>query len=192
MVSYRATEVFIYSRFLRNRAPIIDEAVSKCEFVGAKNFSNNLEKFYNCVDQLILRDCPLSAIDSRDECDPVEEYYEKCKNYKPNCNEYPMKLIMPEFCCDYPEMVSTKTIDTCNSKCKAEVLHIVRAKCNRDCIEKQLGVKSSRKYDFDVLKKLLLANSNTSTIWGNSIETSLESCKNELDGKLSFYFYRQA
>lgn len=94
-----------------------------------------------------------------------------------------MRLVMPEYCCDYPEMVSAKTVDTCNTQCKAKTLHFQRAQCNRDCVDKILNVKRNGNYDFDSMKKLLIANANTSAIWGNSIEKSVESCKSELDGK---------
>lgn len=163
-------------------APVIEDAVSKCDFDASKNFSNKLTKFYKCADELILKNCPVSAIDGSEECDPVQEYYEKCMKFKANCSVYPMNIILPEFCCDYPEMISPKVVEACKTQCKAEPLIVVKVKCQKDCVDKQLKVKNMGKYDFNALKKVLMANANTSAAWEMSIEKSVESCKKDLDG----------
>lgn len=158
----------------------ISDAVDKCEFSNSPNMTDNLAKFYNCTDTYLRNNC--MAIDTIDECDPVEEFWEKCKGIKPSCTEWPIKIMLPEFCCKYPEVLTTKVKTECQSKCKEKPSQRDQASCTHECIDKSLALKKDGKYDFDAVKALLIANSNKSASWDKSIDLAVQNCKTAVEG----------
>lgn len=160
---------------------LIDEAVDKCEFPTTANKTANMILFYICTNWYLRDNCV--SIDSRDECDAVQEQYEKCKGIKPDCKAWPIQIMLPEFCCVHPELITTKLRSKCQDSCKAVPVHSERALCTHSCIYKTLAVKTDGHYDFEAVKKALLANSNKA--WESSIDKAVDSCKEQVEGALS-------
>lgn len=176
----------IYTKFIGHNpwATIIDEAVTKCEIPAGVNMTENLIKFYLCTNDYLIKNCPLSAIDSSDACDPVEEHYEQCKGPKPNCDEWPMKLMLPEYCCNCPEIVLPSVMSGCYSECKSKTFQREKATCVLDCKNKKLNWKKNGKFDFEAVKSLLMANALKSDLWEKSIATVVETCRTVIEGRL--------
>lgn len=87
----------LYVKFI-GRNPwkeIISKAVDSCDFKSTGNASDDMNNFYNCTNEYLGHHCPLEAVDQSDECDPVEEFYEKCKGINKDCQKWPFKIILP-------------------------------------------------------------------------------------------------
>lgn len=181
----------IYTKFIGHNpwATTIDDAVTKCEIPAGANMTENLIKFYLCTNDYLKKNCPLSAIDSSDACDQVEEHYEQCKGPKPNCDEWPMKLMLPEYCCNCPEIVLPSVMSGCYTECKGKTSQREKATCVLVCKNKKLDWKKNGKFDFDVIKSLLMANALKSDIWGKSIAIVVETCKTVIEGRLEEKFF---
>lgn len=170
----------IYKNFTGNNpwAKVIDEAVDKCVYPTTPNKTNNMMAFYSCTNLYLKDNCV--TIDSRDECDPVLEQYEKCKGITPDCKAWPLQIMLPEFCCIYPELITSTIRNGCRAKCITHSVHSERALCTNTCIYKTLAVKVDGKYDFQVVKKVLIANANKG--WDKAVDKAVDSCKEIVQG----------
>lgn len=168
---------------------VIESAFKNVKFLGyyddALNISDFLNNFFSSIDGYLKAHCPLNAIEETDECDEVEEQYEKCLNFTPNCTaQWPARLLMPEFCCEYPELFSILVKEECHSDCNQMTMQRERAECYYECIYNSTGIRSDDgKYDFEVVKSLLIENSSKGYKWGPAIDTSVDVCQKLVEGE---------
>lgn len=175
------------SKTLLNDDPwpaLIKEAVEGCEFKADTNKSDAMEKFYNCSNTKLGNNCPLNYIDSRDDCDRYFEAHELCKAIKPVCTEWPAQLMLPEFCCVYPEMVSAELQKTCSTKCSTpnSPSRTVMA-CKNKCIDDALAYRAGTKIDFAKVAAALKANTPKGVSWDKSIDKAVAYCTDSLKGE---------
>ena len=163
---------------------VIGEAVDKCDFPNTSLMSVNLANYYICTNRYLVTRCAI--IDSSDDCEPVEEHYEKCRKVQTACSTWPMKVMLPEFCCIYPELVSKSVLLNCRKECSTKIIQLEVAKCVIECVEKSVGAKTNGKYNFDVVKNVLMANANKNSRWEGSITKSVEYCKSLIQGKINY------
>lgn len=162
-------------------AEAIDKAVESCDFPTHSNMSLNLPVFYNCTNNKLFESCATFA--SSDECDYIQEAHEKCTKVKPECGAWPVKIMLPEFCCVTPEIILPVTKLECQTQCAMETIQIERIKCTLDCINQKINIKPGGKLDFDTLGSVLKANANKSANWDSSIDKAIEVCKPIVEGK---------
>lgn len=161
--------------------PVIDEALKVCEWSNG-----NLSLFYQCMTGKMIEKCPWSAIDSSDSCDAVDRFYEACvRETGSYCKEWQAKLVMPESCCNQPEIISQAMVAECSEECSAKVMHAEKAACSYECCYKKANVKQAGKFDFDAVKSVLLANSNKTFSWDKSIGKAVDACKPLVEGENS-------
>lgn len=161
---------------------VIESAFKNARFLQLyENFANisfHLNSFYSSIDGYLKAHCPLNAIEDTDECHEVEQQYEKCLSFAPNCTAWPTRLMMPEFCCKYPELFSSLVKDECRSDCNQMSSQRERAECFYECIYNSTGIRSDDgKYDFEVVKNILNENSSNDYKWRPSIDISVETCQ---------------
>lgn len=158
---------------------IVDEVLKLCEYSNA-----NLTAFYICMTTNMIDKCPWSAIVSSDVCDEVDKFYESClDNDASYCKEWPTRLVLPESCCDSPEIISKTMIAECTEECSSKVTHTEKAACKYECCYRKANVKNGGKFDFEAVKKVLLAYSNKASEWATSINKAVEACKPQVEGE---------
>lgn len=164
----------------------IGKAVDKCEF--SKNLTTmrvNIANFYNCTTQYLLNNC--EAVEASDECDETLKIFEECKKIVPNCNEWPRDVMLPEFCCIHPEMITNELRIGCRTECSNSKNEARReaAMCVGKCLAKK--IRKDEKIDFDLVKALLKSNAKNKNVgWDKIIDSSVESCKLVLQGDKGF------
>lgn len=162
---------------------LIGDGVDKCNFESTESLTENLIKFYNCVDDFLSENC-VSFIQTS-ECDKVEEHFETCKNIQPDCSVWPKHLMNPAICCQTPSLFS----ETLNSKCRTEChrkqfLLTKQIECLNNCTYIETGLKAEGKFNFEVVKKMLIESSgNKSEIWEKPIENAVNVCEKFITGK---------
>lgn len=164
-----------------NWRKIINASVDKCEFVSNASLTENLALFFNCVEDLMAESC-VRFIES-EECDKVQDHFEKCRNVHPNCTEWPIGLLQPSGCCKFPILFAE-----CSSKCKQscqkkEIFAQKRLDCEHNCtISASELITVNRSLDFAIAKKMLIENSNNSEEWKKPIDHAVESCEKIFKG----------
>ena len=163
---------------------LINDGVDKCEYYSNGSLTENLIKFYSCVDEFLSQNCPNFI--QTNECDQVEEYFENCKNIQTNCTTWPRHQMNPEICCQTPQLFSENLYSKCRNECnKKEFLLMKKIECMNNCTYIESGLRNGGKVDFEVVKKMLKESSgNKSEIWEKSIETASQSCEKTISGKL--------
>jgi hypothetical protein len=163
---------------------VIGDALTKCEKIPVTmNKTIFIDKLYECIDGFLRTHCVIEAIESTDECEAVLAHFEECKKIKPTCGEWPLNVMIPELCCNAPEMLNEETKTACNSKCSTKTKNTEKYVCIHDCIVNKLNLKHDGKVDFAVVKTLLIKNSDKKVKWDESIEKAVEACKTVIAGE---------
>lgn len=148
------------------------EVALTCKFAEG-NITKSLINFHKCVREALLESCPWSAIDSRDECDSIEMFYENCNATDAKyCHEWHLKLMLPEFCCNCPELVSQVILSTCKSECANMTIIMEKVDCNYRCLQEKLKLENP-----DAVKTLLMSNAPKSKNWEVAIDKAAKACK---------------
>lgn len=159
---------------------VIDDAVDKCNFPNTTtNLRKNIDEFYNCTNTYLLTNCV--AIEPKYECDTALDALNKCNQIMPNCLEWPLEIMLPEFCCKYPELISNTVQTDCHRQCVGKATQREGAKCFFACLDEKLNLKPNGKYDFNAVKTALNANAKPGN-WEKVIEKAVESCKLVVQG----------
>jgi hypothetical protein len=153
---------------------VIDKAVDGCEFPKTPLMRNNTEDFYYCSNRYLLTHC--ATLESSDDCDLTLETFEKCNKKVPNCTVWPLEIMLPEFCCTCPELITNEIRADCRSQCKEKKTQMEVAQCIQGCLDK-LNIKQNGIYNFDAIKELLIKNANKTMKWEQTIEKAVQACK---------------
>jgi hypothetical protein len=162
---------------------LINDSVESCKFEESKNLARSLAKFFECTNQYLEDNC-INFVNTL-ECDKVQEHFESCNNVTADCNTWPENLLDPEFCCNTPRMFSqnSKHSVSCRRKCSAEELFIPRQiKCVESCLNVDTKLKVNGKFDFKVVKQLLLESTQKKDEWEKPISAAAEKCEGKLNG----------
>lgn len=166
----------------RDWVKIIGEGVEKCEYDSTGTLSQNLAKFYSCVNEYLAENC-VSFVQSP-ECDATEQFFEQCKNIQPNCTAWPMVLGHPESCCKTPLLVSEELSSKCSHTCRRKEFFLVKQiECLTNCTYMETGLRNEGKVDFEVVKKMLLESSNKTEAWEKPIEEAIQICEKNIKGE---------
>lgn len=162
---------------------VIGEGVDKCEYATSGSLTQNLVKFYNCVNDFLADNC-LHFIQSP-ECEDTEEHFESCKNIQPNCTAWPMNMMHPEACCKAPQLISEHLISKCRLECQRKELFMPdQIDCRNNCTYTESGLKDQGKFKFDIVKKMLKDNANKSEAWEKAIDSAVEACEKTMKGEI--------
>lgn len=158
---------------------IVESAVVTCLTSNTStNISENVDGFFDCTNKYLKSNCPPNAIDSRDDCDLTEQHYLVCRNETPKCDQWPMRVIYPEFCCITPELISSNLSNQCRSgECNGTDTERDYAKCVLDCISTSLDIRQGENINFEAVKMILMENARKNVNWNSSIVNAVESCK---------------
>lgn len=165
---------------------VINETVDFCDYNKSDSLTESLASFYECVNSKLENSC-VKFINTR-ECDEVEEYFESCKNIQPDCNIWPDDLINPEGCCKTVPLFNREIQQTCRQNCAMKELYIPRqVNCTWRCMFNDSKVHMDGKFDFSVVKFLLIQNSKSNPDWEKPIEIAVEKCEEKLKGLCTFF-----
>lgn len=166
----------------RRWAKTISDAVDKCEYDSSESVMKNLVKFYNCADDFLAANC-VSFIQSV-ECDATEDHFEQCKKIEPNCTAWPIDLMHPDVCCKIPKLISDDLTTKCRFGCqRKEFFSHKQVECMQNCTYIDTGLKLNGKFDFEVVKKILMESTNKTEAWEKPIGEAAEVCEKLLKGK---------
>ena len=165
---------------------VIGKAVDKCDFVFGPNLRKSIDNFYNCTNEYLLTHCAI--IDPSDLCSPTQEAFEKCKNFEEYCMRWPVEIMMPEFCCNYPQLISQKLQNDYRVLCSEKTSSREAAMCVKGLMDKKF--KPTGTYDFGEVLATLSGNVNSSVgrLWDASIEKSVQTCKTFIEGNKFKFF----
>lgn len=163
---------------------VIAEGVDKCEFeTHNSTVIAELIKFYNCVNDHLTDNCA-NFIHS-DECYSTEEYFEKCRNIQPNCNEWPAGYPHPEACCKTPQLISEALRMKCRLECQRKEFFITKqSECVNNCTYIETGLRNGGKFDFTVVKKMLTDNTIKLDEWEKSLDAAVDNCEKLMKGNI--------
>jgi hypothetical protein len=159
----------------------IEKAVNLCTFNSSKALRKSMDDFYNCSNEYLLSNC--AAVMATDECQQTFEQFEKCKKVSPKCDKWPLEIMMPEYCCNYPQLITDKLRIEFRTKCAATTkTYRDQAKCVKDLIDKKF--KPTGKFDYSEVKATLTGNVNSSNprAWDQIVEKAVEACKVFIEG----------
>lgn len=160
----------------------IRKGVDVCSFDSSGSLEQNLLKFYNCVDDFLGENC-VNVLPTP-ECEPVQEFYENCKNIQPNCTAWPGNLANPESCCKMPHLLSNDFNSKCHIECQRKELFSQRqTECTHNCTYLESGLMVEGKFNFAVVKKMLAENAKNAELWEKPIEIAVEACEKTAKGK---------
>lgn len=160
---------------------VIDKTVDSCEFQEADSLTQSLAIFYECVNHKLADNC-VEFVNTR-ECDKVEEYFETCKDIQPDCDSWPESLPNPEVCCKTVRLFNRELIQNCKKICAMKELYIpLQLNCTHRCLFNDSKVRVDGKFDFNVVKSLLMKNSKNNLNWEKPIENAVEKCEKKLKG----------
>lgn len=169
--------------FVPEWSHLVDEAIEVCEFKSSENLSNEIMSYQHCMREFLVKNC-VYFNENVDGCDKVEEYfYENCKSYESNCTVWPSHLSAMEDCCKFPQVIRDELAFGCDDKCKdLEFFEEFEHNCVFECINNETNLmdKSDQKFNFKVLKQLLVENSNKSKEWEKPISDAIELCEKEM------------
>lgn len=164
----------------------IDGGIENCKaiFSPGRSLYENFYYFYGCMNEYLLSYCAI--IIPSDECRETLVEFEKCTNFVPKCEKWQVEIMMPEFCCNYPPLITEKLKQDYRLKCQPEIQHRKIAKCVKQLIDKKF--KPTGKYDFSEIKATLSGNVNNSNprVWDSVIENTVEASKTFIEGLFFF------
>lgn len=160
---------------------IIREGVEKCEYPTNGSKIEKIVEFYNCVNDFLAENCK-DFIQSPD-CLETEEHFEKCREIKPNCTVWPTNMIHPEGCCKIPALITERMESKCRLHCQRKELFMTQqVDCIQNCTCVDSGLMLNGKFDFAIVKKLLVEHSNSSEAWTKPIDDAIEVCEKSIKG----------
>lgn len=152
---------------------ILTNALNNCKFDTAGFKTQNLIKFYECVNEYLANNC--IRFHQTPECQAVEDHHEKCKNSSIDCTIVPSKIEERE-CCNCHLLFSQELKTKCSLECeKKDFLWMLNHKCYYECRDNKTLQMIDGKAEN--LKKLLMENSNNITEWEKPIDESVKSCE---------------
>lgn len=165
----------------KNWIKLISDGVDKCEYEKNGTVIESLIKFYNCVNDFLAENC--LTFNQYSECFATEAHFVKCKNISPNCTAWPTNVIHPEVCCKVPALISQNLKTKCRIQCqKKEFFTISISECSQNCTFLEAGLQADGTISFDVVKRILRENANTSEAWEKSITEAVEVCEKTTKG----------
>lgn len=165
---------------------VIDESVDKCDYEVSEDIEHNLMKFFNCVDDFLTDNC--TSFLQSPICEPIEEEFEKCKGKSVDCSTWPCNFVNVQSCCKTPQIYSPNLIEKCSFECqKKELLMRKRSECNFNCTMIDTGLLVDGKFNFETVKKLLMASTNKSEEWEKQIDVAISSCEGRFKGNDFLY-----
>ena len=169
--------------FEQNWMKLINDSVEMCNFEESKSLAKSLAKFYECVNQNLEDSC-VNFVNTI-ECDKVQEHFETCRNITPNCHSWPENLIDPEPCCNTPRLfpLTSHLNLICRKKCSAEEFFVPRQmKCVENCLNNDTKLKVNGKFDFKVVKQLLLESTTKKSEWEKPVAEAASVCEGKIHG----------
>lgn len=166
---------------------LINNSVENCKFEESRDLVKSLASFFECTNQNLEDNC-VNFVNTL-ECDKVQEHFEACKNLKPDCKRWPDNYLDPEICCNTPRLFSPMSRHTvnCRKKCSSQELFIPRIiKCVENCLNVDTKLKVNGKFDFKVVRKLLLESTLKKEEWEKPIKEAAEKCEGRMNGEKSF------
>lgn len=168
---------------------MVNSAVDSCEMNSSGSLSHDIAAFDRCAQSKMLEQCtPISS--SFPGCDTVLEQCKKCKiaNYRSNCSDYHF-VLPPSTCCQTPEVITTKTWSDCRQRFgDKELFQDLNDFMVNACVLNETKLMAGGKFDVNVIKKMLIDNSNNSVEWRQHIEFAANLCSNLTSEKLSSHF----
>lgn len=166
--------------FIETWIESVENSVEKCELGSSESFSTNLAEFFNCVDVNLIKRCDHVQYHI-EGCEKVEEHLQKCRNIQPNCTEWPVLLFKPKHCCiDPPPLLNDDLVKKCYENCDAiEYFRQFAGQCVHKCLyeETKITTAEDSKFDFEIVKKLLVENSNKTVDWTSAIDFASQECE---------------
>jgi hypothetical protein len=160
---------------------IVKIATENCEFVSTGNLSLNLATFYDCINNFVTDKCT-HFTNFVTGCDLVEEHLIKCGRIATNCDEWPEGGLV-DSCCKSPKVIKDEIQDICARDCKKnEYFQQLLRKCFFDCIVRETKVMSNNKLDMEIVKKVLIDNTNNTAEWEKPIEAAVTKCEKNWKG----------
>lgn len=164
---------------------LIEDAVEKCNINPSASLNEKLKTFFGCIESHLAVNC----IDFKGwitECNGIEDHFENCRkgprNY-PDCASIPPQLMHARDCCLTPKLISNETFEKCQDDCETiEFLEPLISVCMENCLMKKTGVKLNNRIDFNIVKKLLIANANKDGDWKERIEIAVNECRYVVQG----------
>lgn len=161
----------------------ITQALDKCQYDSTGMLTQNILKFYDCINDYLGNNC--KDFVSSQECEAVFEHIEQCKI------ECSSKNAWDECCRDPPPLFLHEIFDKCSPKpptCTSEFPESIEKKCVEDeetkCILQIVHSKLEGKPE--KITDFLVTNSNNSVKWREPIKKVANVCGSKMKG-LSFY-----
>jgi hypothetical protein len=154
----------------------LEQIVESCPFELTGELSLDLAKFYDCANDVLLKNCKSFVSDPL--CDSLDERSYVCDKKPINCDRYPMEL-SEDSCCDSPKLFTTEDQTKCFEKCQAkEYFKLLLQKCFYDCVMDGSAFITDDKIDYEAAKKLLMDHTNSSEAseWEKPIATAVDKC----------------
>jgi hypothetical protein len=162
----------------------LSDAFSKCVFNQTKMLKKNIDEFYNCTNEYLLANCVV--IQPTDECSETLIVFEKCKGIVPDCSAWPNEVMLPEFCCLFPPLITEKLRRDYRARCSGKS-HRENAMCVKSMMDKKF--KPAGTFDYGEIKATLRGNVNHTNprIWDTEIENAVNNCKTLIEGSYLLY-----
>jgi hypothetical protein len=161
----------------------IKAALDACTFNKTLNSTMAMETFYQCSNEHLGNNCPRNYIDTREECDRYHEAYDVCTSYKHKCDSWPTELMLPEFCCNYPGLVSPALHKKCMTDCINGVTTRAGMACAYKCMDDKLRHKAGGKIDFAKVASALKDNAPKNASWDKAIDKAVAHCTEAFKGE---------
>lgn len=162
----------------------IENAVDKCNYSSANTLSVNLIKFYECVEDVLAKNC--RDYENGQSCDSSIELHEKCNNIKPNCSEWSSSLQSAyQYCCRVPKLFSYLTFNRFKKECQAQPFFTHKKfECayNKILQEKRLLIENG-KIDMEIVKEMLMNSTSQPKAWEKLIDAAVKRCGKLAEGK---------
>lgn len=168
---------------------ITKEALELCKlfYNESDSVKEDFEAFERCMNEHYQGRC--IEFNEPKECEAVEAFMLKCQNIKHDCNTWPKWIVkLPETCCpNRPELFNADFKGQADKYCgKQDIIsNAGQMQCRATFLLNSTGVKSSGKYDFAVIKKLLTENSNKNAKWTAGIEKTVHKCEQQVNGLIT-------
>lgn len=150
---------------------ILTSALSQCKFDTTGSTSQNLIKFYECVNEYLADNC--IRFHKTPECEAVENHFEKCKNLTADCTIAPSN-VNDSNCCHSLLYFSREVLTKCSFECERKEFLLIY-ECQHECRNNKTLQAIDGKAEN--LKKLLIESSNNLTEWEKPIDESVKSCE---------------
>ncbi|KAG5669309.1 hypothetical protein PVAND_017197 [Polypedilum vanderplanki] len=173
----RVKNLFIGTMMSNERwTRIIENAVDKCDLNSKNSLHAALARFFACINDYMAQNC-VQFVQST-ECEKTQDLFESCNHVKSNCNIWPVNLPNPEVCCRIPPLFSQKLVEKCRYECEHKELFAQRQlKCNEACLYNDTKLRNDGRFNFDVVKDLLMNSANFLPEWRKPISDAVDKCR---------------